>query len=237
MSRSSVIPDSVLPAAVGSLTPSSPFSVPSNDKLFFHHLNNLVPSVQPVRGECHKQGQHLANMLVPLSENQKISAVSTEGIRCSSHQQGQCPIHTILSTLFYHLIAVVTYAYGPNEIFWVLEIKIWLKALSHLTLLEVRKAVGQISTVDKSFTAVDVNQALFPSSGHRIGWGYGDFSLRLFSSDEKVGYDLEIVWECWKIEKRWMMSKNVGKYKKKTSKMSTVKNSKNVKNAEKCWFR
>ena len=47
--------------------------------------------------------------------------------------------------------------------------------------------MGQISTVDKSFTAVDVNQALFPSSGHRIGWGYGDFSLRLFSSDEKVG--------------------------------------------------
>eukprot|EP00111_Clytia_hemisphaerica_P006851 TCONS_00019802-protein len=52
---------------------------------------------------------------------------------------------------------------------------------------ELKNAVGQILTSEKSLTAAtEINKAIFLGSLNRIGWGYGDFSLRYFSSDEKL---------------------------------------------------
>ena len=38
----------------------------------------------------------------------------------------------------------------------------------------------------KLYVCIYLFQALFPTTLNRIGWGYGDFSLRYFSADDKV---------------------------------------------------
>ncbi|XP_065652118.1 WD repeat and FYVE domain-containing protein 3 isoform X2 [Hydra vulgaris] len=51
---------------------------------------------------------------------------------------------------------------------------------------EMKSPIGQIVVSERSIHCTESNKALFPGTQFRLGWGYGDFSLRYYSSDDKL---------------------------------------------------